>query len=94
METNFVRAVIDIDCEWSGLPPVYRVYINDELFTERTWIWTDAYLEEILQIQAPPGQYHFRIESVGPALAGFSVRNHRVEYGPGRWIDDRTLEIS
>ena len=56
METVFVKAVFDIDCEWSGTQPVYRVFVNNELFTERTWLWQDAYLEEIIQIQAQPGQ--------------------------------------
>ena len=91
--TVFVKAVFDLDCDWEGLPPVYRIYVNDELFTERTWRWTQEYLEEILQIQAPPGQYQVRVEPVGPNLAHFRANNHRVEYGPGRWLDPGTLEI-
>jgi len=91
--TVFVKAVFDLDCDWEGLPPVYRIYVNDELFTERTWCWTDQYLEEILQIQAPPGQYQVRVEPVGPNLAHFRATNHRVEYGPGRWLSPDMLEI-
>ena len=94
METVFVKAVFDIDCEWEGLNPAYRIYVNDELFTERTWTWTDSYLEEILQIQAPPGQCRVRLEPVEPNLARFRISNHRIEYGPGRWIDNEYLEIS
>lgn len=93
METKFVKAVFDIDCDWAGLPPVYRVYVNDELFTERTWIWTDNYLEEILQIQAVPGRYRIKLESVGPDLAKFTVGNHRIEYGSGQWISADCIEI-
>lgn len=89
----FVKAVFNLDCDWEGLPPVYRVYVNDELFAERTWRWTDSYLEEMLQISAPPGQYHIRVESVGPSLAHFRASNHRVAYGPGQWIRTDTLEI-
>jgi hypothetical protein len=86
VETVYVRAVFDIDCDWEGLPPVYRVYVNDELFTERTWIWTDQHLQEILQIQAEPGKYAVRVESVGPSLSQFRVWNHRIEHGPATWI--------
>lgn len=93
METKFVKAVFDIDCEWAGLPPTYRVYVNDELFTERTWIWTDSYLEEILQIQAPPGNYVIRHELVPPHLAHLTVSNFRIEYGPGE-INGNTLTIN
>ena len=93
METRFVKAVFDINCEWEGLEPSYRIYVNDELFTERTWTWTDSYLEEILQIQAPPGQYRIRLEPVHPTLARFTISNHRVEYGTARWIDNEYLDI-
>jgi hypothetical protein len=92
--TVFVKAVFDLNCDWEGLPPVYRVYVNDELFAERTWRWdSDFYLEEMLQIKAAPGRYHIRVESVGPNLAQFRPSNHRVAYGPGQWIDTDTLEI-
>ena len=94
METVFVKAVFDIDCEWSGTQPVYRVFVNNELFTERTWLWQDAYLEEILQIQAQPGQYHIQLKAIDPAHARFTVTNHRIEHGPARWIDNEHLEIT
>ena len=69
MDTVFVRAVFDIDCDWEGLPPVYRVFVNDELFTERTWIWSDQHLQETLQIQAAPGKYLAWLSSV-PGTTG------------------------
>jgi hypothetical protein len=93
VETVFIKAVFDLDCDWEGLPPAYRIYVNDELFAERTWRWTDNYLEEILQIQAPRGRLEIRVEPVGPNLAQFRAWNHRVEYGPGQWITDKLLEI-
>lgn len=94
MSAVFVKAWFDLDCEWEGLPPIYRVYVNDELFAERTWIWTDSYLSEMLQISAEPGRYEVRVEHVGPDLAAFTVSNQRVEIGPGQWIKKgRVLEI-
>ena len=93
METHFVRAVFDLDCDWEGLSPVYRVYVRDELFAEREWRWTDCYLEEILQIQAPAGVYAVRIEPLTPNLARFRAHGHRVEHGPARWIDSEHIEI-
>lgn len=91
--TVFVKAVFDLDCRWEGLEPAYRIYVNDELFAERTWRWTDHYLQEILQIQAEPGRYHIRVEGIQPNLATFITGNHRIEYGPARWIDADWLEI-
>lgn len=92
MENKFIRATFDLDCEWEGLPPVYRIYVNDELFAERTWIWEDYYLTEMLQILAPPDRYHIRLEPVHPHLAKFKITNRNIEYGRGRWVNN-DLEI-
>jgi hypothetical protein len=94
VNTKFVKVSFDIDCKWKGgLAPAYRVYVNDELFAERTWIWRDHYLTELLQISAEPGKYNVRVESVKPVGGKFKIRNHLVEYGTAQWIDHTTLEI-
>ena len=82
MAKNFVRVLCDVNCDWEGLDPVYRLYVNDELFTERQWRWKDCYLEELLQISACPGEYEIRHELVPPHLAKMTVSNIRVEFGP------------
>ncbi len=94
MESIFVQAAFDIDCEWEGINPVYRVYVNDELFAERTWRWTDAYLNENIKVQALPGRYHVRVEPVGPQIAKFTINNYSIKLGPGRWVEDGILEIA
>ena len=83
MSRKFVRVLCDVDCEWQGLAPTYRVYVNNELFTERTWTWKWEYLEEMLQIEAEPGEYAIRYELVPPHLANLKVENMRVDFGPG-----------
>ena len=83
MQTEFVSAICDVFIKWKGeLPPRYRCYINDELFTERTWIWNDRYLEEKIQIQAPPGHYEVRYELLDVEDAKLKVRNLRIDSGP------------
>lgn len=96
MKPEFVTVLTDVYCKWGAVSPRYRVYVNDELFAERTWIWRDVYLEEMLQINAPPGQYKIRYELVEgfDQEAGLKTRNMRVEHGPGRILDKQgTLEI-
>jgi hypothetical protein len=94
VDTHFVLAVFDLDCAWHGTPPTYRIYVNDELFTERQWIWpSDFYLEQMLQIQAPAGKYVVRVEPVYPSQAEFSIRNNRVEHGPARWQKQHKIII-
>lgn len=94
MDAKFIRASFDLHCEWEGLPPVYRIYVNDELFSERTWTWTDAHLREVLQIKAPPGKYRVQLEQVGPQIAKFHMSNYEIEYGPGRWVKGEYIGIS
>jgi hypothetical protein len=93
MTKQYVRVAADLHCSWEGLPPTYRVYVNDELFSERTWIWTDSYLEENLQILANPGKYHIKFELVPPYLAQIWVKNMRVSDGPGRIKNNEVLRI-
>lgn len=93
MTQKFVRVLANVDCKWEGLDPAYRVYVNDELFAERTWRWANACLEEMLQIEAEPGEYNLRWELVAPHLAHLTVQNVRVDFGPGEVKDNQTLRI-
>jgi hypothetical protein len=93
MKRKFVRVLADIHCDWEGLPPTYRLFVNDELFAERTWTWTDSYLEEAIQIEAEPGKYHIRYELVPPHLAKLHVENMRVETGSGKIVKNTYLRI-
>jgi len=74
-----VRA--DVSVVWQGVPPNYRVYVGDEMFTERTWVWQEQYLEERLVVNAPPGKYNLRWELVPPAQGKIEVTNIRIEHG-------------
>lgn len=93
MDKKFVRVLADVDCEWEGLYPNYRVYVNDELFAERTWRWANEYVEELLQISAESGDYRLRWELVPPHLAELTVKNIRVEYGPAT-VENDVLRIA
>ena len=93
MNKKFVRVLADVHCDWEGLNPIYRVFVNNELFAERTWRWTHAYLEEILQIEAQPGDYTLRWELVPPHLAKLEVKNVRVDLGSGAVKNSKTLRI-
>lgn len=82
MQSEFIIAIADVHCKWTGEHPRYRCYVNDELFTERTWIWRDAYLEEEIQILAPAGNYVVRYELVDSSNARLKIRNLRIKTGP------------
>jgi hypothetical protein len=89
MNRQEVVVKADVTISWKKQPPNYRIYVGNELFTERTWIWQDRYLEEMLTIYAPPGEYNLRWEIVPPFKGKITVSNPRVEYGrPGTHITE------
>ena len=93
MNKKFVRVLADIHCDWEGLDPTYRLYVNEELFAERTYAWPNCYLEEMLQIEAEPGKYKLRWELVPPHLAQLDVQNVRVDLGPANIKNNNILRI-
>ena len=93
MQTEFAIVKCDVYCKWTGPYPRYRCYVNNELFSERTWIWQDVYLEEILQIQAPPGKYTIQVELMNTEHASIKVCNVRVDAGPAVIAPDGRVHI-
>ena len=92
MKTQFVLATFNIRCQWAEKPPVFRVYVNDEMFTEREWAWDNSiHLNQMLQIQAPPGEYKIEVCPVGKTTAEFITDGYTIEHGTGRWIDNRLV---
>lgn len=93
MDKKFVRVLANLSCEWEGLNPIYRVYVDDELFAERTWAWPNSYIEELLQIQAPAGDYQLHWELVPPHLARLTVHSVWVEHGSAT-VENNVLRIT
>ena len=94
MAREYVNVTCNVYCRYEGLPPIYRLYLNDELFAERTWRWDeDFYLVEELQVEAEPGDYAIRYELVPPTLAELIIGIPVVRRGNGRIIDNGILRI-
>jgi len=85
---------VDIHCSrpnWVFLPNVsieqydisyYRLYVDSDLLTERTWIWdNNTFIKEDIWIEADPNIEHvIKIEPVlkNPAQARFELLNFKV----------------
>lgn len=95
MSKQYVGLDCNIWCQWEGLPPTYRVYLNDELFCERTYIWTEElFLLEKLEIYAEPGEYKLHYELVPPNLADFRVSLPIVRHGSATIDTNGRLRIN
>jgi hypothetical protein len=68
---------IDVWCKWVYTPPVYRVYVDDELLTERNFIWetTRHYIREHIEVFLDPGWHEVRIENCSNGAAEFITNN-------------------
>ena len=92
--TKFVRVRFDLHCEWRGFPPEYRIYVNDELFTERTFrVNAPSYYKELLQVKGNPGKYTVKLEPVPPHADNFKMKNLLIEYGDGVVLNETEFEI-
>lgn len=56
---------VDVSAEWTDTPPVYRVYVDTDLLTERDFIWeSNVCIEECIVVELLPGSHTLRIEHV------------------------------
>jgi hypothetical protein len=93
MLTNAVIVTVDVHVTHTGEPPVYRLYVGNELFAERTWIWSDVYLCERIILEAPYGFYPIKCELLPHADATIEMKSPKVELGPARFRKNFGLEV-
>ena len=72
---------MDIYCNWEAEPQAYRVYVDDDLLTERTYLWrnTDQYVQENIVVAVEPGTHTFKLEAANKDFQGFSYKNFAVD---------------
>lgn len=58
---------VDIYASWGDLHPRYRVYVDNDLLTERDFIWPshETYIKEHIEVNLNAGPHSLRIEQVG-----------------------------
>ena len=93
-DRHFVIVTCDVRCNWQQFPPVYRAYVNEEMFVERAWTWTNCKLEELFQIMAPVGKYQISYRLVDPHDAAIWPSNWRVVRGPAVINEHGDLRIA
>jgi hypothetical protein len=88
METSITVQVHALQPRWiEHEKPNYRLYVNDDLITERTWIWDQqTFVEENIQIEVPTGINHtIRIEIIKSDpfhLSQFGLQNFKINGWP------------
>jgi hypothetical protein len=75
---------VDVHTHWNTTPPVYRLYVNNELFTERTFKWVSYqyFIREHINCKLDEGVHVLRLENLQPEcrfeLDAFRVNNNIV----------------
>ena len=86
-----VLLAVDIMCEWLGYEPAYRVYVDGDLLTERTYIWGDQqYVREHLSVNLEPGEHQLIVEPIinHGTQAQFKLTNFTINGQPSPLINN------
>ena len=69
----------EIRCAGQTPEAVYRIYVGNNLMTERTWVWGSGIgINEHIQINLHIGQGKFRLEPVNCSQSNFTIHNFKV----------------
>jgi hypothetical protein len=73
-----VALTINVFCQkdWAR-NPVYRVYVDDDLLTERTWIWPayEFFIKENIEVDISPGKHRIVVQTTVPDSDNIVFRN-------------------
>jgi hypothetical protein len=60
------KITVDIKSLESGIVPRYRIYIDNELLTERDFIWpsSEIYIRENIIVDLPQGKHQLKVVEV------------------------------
>lgn len=84
---------LDVMCAWEITPPAYRLYVDNDLLTERSYIWNnnEQFVRENIIVNLEPGIHTLRIEPVNPEFGGFSNRNFTVNSQPAALVNNQFI---
>lgn len=90
-----VKVQFDLMCEKSVDKLGYRVMINDELMTERDYIWdnTVEYVRECVPLQLEKGVHVLRIDNLRPNDGTFHINNLTVNNEPKTLFNGKEFKI-
>jgi len=61
------KITVDVYAHWGDKPPVYRVYVDNDLLTERSFIWpgNKEYVKENILVNLSAGEHSIIVEQYG-----------------------------
>lgn len=82
---------VDVRCLWTGEPPAYRIYVDNDLLTERTFIWKyeEQCVREHIVVNLEPGNHSFQLIPVVPGTKGFFCTNFKINKEPVTLVNNQ-----
>jgi hypothetical protein len=80
-----VSISVDVWCDYDDIiKPAYRVYVDSDMLTERTFIWKSAsqYIREHIEVNLAPGSHWLTIENLTPETAVYRIENMQADGVP------------
>lgn len=76
-----VSLTVDVWCRYYEGAPIYRVYVDSELLTERTFVWPsrEQYIREHIKVNLFPGTHILTIENCSGPNCVFITNNMLVD---------------
>jgi hypothetical protein len=73
----------DVYAQWGEASPSYRIYVNNDLLTERDFGWPghEVFIRENIVVDLNPGVHRLRIEQIGNN-GKIQVKNITVDGAP------------
>jgi hypothetical protein len=58
-----VSITVDVYCNRSEGEPNYRVYVDNEMLTERSWTWPgyEVFVKEVIDVDVGPGAHRIEV---------------------------------
>lgn len=81
----------NVYCKWDVTPPVYRIYVDDDLLTERTYIWNNSehYIKEHILVNLEPGVHSLRVVHVDSEINRFKFYNLKINDAPVALVNNQ-----
>ncbi len=89
----------DVYCHWSEVAPFYRIYVDNDMLTERTFKWPgyQNFIREHVICKLMPGVHTIRVENCSPngkfTLNNFIIEGSTKYRQPGDTETQFTFEI-